>query len=146
MSNATIDRPLAVAPRGRGGIWFGVAAVAVALLVVMTVMASGVFAPGNVGTADPASLSRAQQASADRLTGLAEADSLAAILRRQEAEAARWQALADYYQFWTQANRAAADRLTGLAGHGGSAGLTRAQQAESERLAGLAQFHESNAP
>lgn len=140
MRNATMERPR-LAPRDRGvgrkaGIVVGVLAIAAAAVVG----ANLALQPRVVGADETASLSAAQQAEVDRLTGLAEDHSLASVRKARAAEAARWQAMGSFYQM-SRARQSESDRLNGLAEHFGLAGLTRGQQAEADRLAGLAESY-----
>lgn len=132
---ATGERTFLARPVDSGGLRYGIAVIVVALL---TLIAASALQP--VGSTD-AALNRTQQAWSDRLTGQAEALALADITRSREADAARWQAMADYYRK-ERADRAATDRLSGLAEHLGVTGLSRAQQAEADRLTGLAGYLE----
>lgn len=133
---ATSERTFLSRPVDSGGLRYAIAVIVVALL---TLIAASALQP--VGSTDAAALNRTQQAWADRLTGQAETLALADITRSRQAEAARWQAMADYYRK-ERADRAATDRLTGLAEQLGVTGLSRAQEAEADRLTGLASYLE----
>jgi hypothetical protein len=111
--------------------------IVVVVAALLALVASSALVP--VAPTEAPSLSRAQQAWADRLTQLAEAQTIADIARSRRTEAARWQAMADYYR-QQRANQASTDRWTGLAEHLGATGLSRARQAEAERMTGLAEY------
>lgn len=111
----------------------------VGLAVVVAITALAAY---NVISDDEAGLTRAQQAEADRLQGLA--DSVATPLTRaQQAEADRLSGMAGAWvaEHLTRAQQAEAARLQGLADYQATQHLTRAQQAEAARLQGLADFH-----
>lgn len=133
---ATNERTFLPRKVDSGGLRYGIAVIVVALV---TLIAASALQP--VGSTDTATLNQTQQAWADRLTGQAEALTLADIVRSREAAAARWQAMAEYYGR-ERADQAATDRLNGLAEHLGVATLSRAQQAEADRLTGLAHYLE----
>lgn len=137
MRDATIEQPRLVS-RNRGiGRKTVIVAGVLAVAVASVFGANLVFQPG-AGIDDTARLSSAQQAEADRLTGLAEHHSFASIRRAREAEAARWQAMGELYER-SRARQSEMDRLTGLAEHFGLTDQTRGQQAEADRLTGLAE-------
>jgi hypothetical protein len=133
MRNATAEQAPTILPLTRGTVRFAIAAIVVALAVA--VVSTGF---DSAPTVEQAGLSRANQAWADRLTGLAEAKSMAEIIQSRAADAARWIALGRHYQ-QQRANSAATERLTGLAEYLGANGLSRTQQAEADRLTGLAE-------
>jgi hypothetical protein len=138
MRNATIERRRFVTRDPgvgrRAGIILGALAIAVAAVVGANLAHEPI-----VGTNETASLSTAQQAEADRLTGLAEHHSFASIRKAQAAEAARWQAMGELYQR-NRARESEIDRLNKLAEYFGLTGLTRSQQAEADRLTRWAEY------
>lgn len=130
-NTATHKAPLVARPISSNSLRYGITAVAIALV------ASSALDP--MAPADSASLSRAQQAWADRLSGLAEAESIADVARSRAAEAARWQTMGEQYQ-QQRVNQAATDIWAGLAEYLGATRLSRTQQAEADRLTGLAEY------
>lgn len=137
MRNVTIERPRLVdrerSTGRKAGIVVGAVAIAIAAIV-----GTNLFPELAVDTDEAVTLNAAQQAEANRLTGLAEFESFGSIRQARAAEAARWQAMGEFYQL-SKARRTEIDRLNGLAEHFGLTGLSRGQQAEADRLTGLAE-------
>jgi hypothetical protein len=139
MRNADIEHPRLVGrERGTGhkaGILAGVIAVAFAAIVVANLVSRGAV---TVDSPETVTFSAAQQAEADRLTGLAEFMGSVAISEARAADAARWQARGEHYQM-SRARQSEIDRLNGLTEHLGLAGLSQGQRAEADRLTRLAE-------
>jgi hypothetical protein len=134
----TNERKFVVRPLGSNTYRYGFAVVVAALVALVA------FSPSDrVESTESPAFSRAQQAWADRLTGLAETQTIADLTRSRAAEAARWQAMGDQHRH-DRMTRAATDRWSGLADHYGVTELSRAQQAETDRLTGLAEYFDGH--
>lgn len=121
MRNVYVDPPPVVSRPAvnRAVVFMGMAMLALAMVVgSLWVGREAALEGPQSGTTE---LSRAQQAEADRLNARAEALTLEQALRRQEAESARWTALAEHYRR-ERAKQAEMDRLTGLAEREAAAG------------------------
>lgn len=118
MPQATAHRPVPVSGESTRRI-VTVAIILVVVALVAMMLINPVQGPVGVETPSAAqTLTRAQQAEADRLTGLAEYTTFRQLIRSRDADAARWQAIGDHYNR-ERARQAETDRLTGLAGHYG---------------------------
>lgn len=137
MRNVTIERPRLVGRERSTGRKAGIIAGAVAIAVAAIVGANRVPRVA-VDTDETVTFSAAQQADANRLTGLAEFEGFASIRKARAAEAARWQAIGEWYQM-SRARQSEIDRLNGLAEHFGLTGLSQGQKAETDRLTKLAE-------
>lgn len=138
MGNVNVERPRLVGRERTNGrqARIIIGAVATAIVVVVVNLVSPGATP--VGPPENMSLTAAQQAEADRLTGLAEFAASAQIAKARAAETARWQARGDWYRM-NRTRQSEIDRLNGLAGHLALTGLSQRQRAEADRLTRLAE-------
>jgi len=136
MRNITIERSRLVGRERSVALRAGV--VGAVAIAVVAIVGANLVPRLALDTDEIVTFSAAQQAEADRLTGLAEFESFASIRNSRTAEADRWQAMGEWYQV-DRARQSEIDRLNGLAEYFGLTGLSRGQKAMADRLTELAE-------